>query len=198
MRTILLSLLIFTAAVFVSPVARAQEDPTQQQIDKLSGEIQDLRDAMGAQDKRLAALETKINDLTDKINSSGSGGVASADDLKKLADVVQEVDKKRQADNEAVLKELDKLDKALGVTGSSRKSTATTSATTGSSTPAGGAQKGYYYEIKTGDNLTAISKAYREQGVKVTAEQIQAANPGLNPRNMVVGKKIFIPDPNAK
>src|SRR6185312_745105 len=113
MRTFLLSLLILAAAVFATPAARAQEDPTQQQIDKLSGQIQDMQATLGDQDKRIAALEKKINDLTDKLNSSGSGGVASADDLKKLADVVQEVDKKRQSDNEAILKELEKLDKAL-------------------------------------------------------------------------------------
>jgi LysM repeat protein len=199
MRTLLLSLLILTAAVFVSPVARAQEDPTQQQIDRLSGDIQAMQAALGEQDKRLAALETKINDLSDKINSSGSGGVASADDLKKLAAVVQEIDKKRQADNEAILKELEKLDKSLGVASSGHKATTTTSTTADNPTPpATGPQKGYYYEIKSGDTLSAISKAYRDQGVKVSVEQIQAANPGLNPRSMVVGKKVFIPDPNAK
>ena len=101
--------------VFAPDIASAQEDPTQQQIDKLSGQIQDMQATLGDQDKRIAALEKKINDLTDKLNSSGSSGVASADDLKKLADVVQEVDKKRQSDNEAILKELEKLDKALAL-----------------------------------------------------------------------------------
>jgi LysM repeat protein len=204
MRTILFSLLIFAAAIFTAPTARAQEDPTQQQIDKLSGEIQDMQAALGDQDKRIAALEKKINDMSDKLNSSGGSGVASADDLKKLADQVQEIDKKRQDDNEAVLKELEKLDKALGVSAPIHKPAAaatTTTTSTGdnnSAQTAGGPQKGYYYEIKAGDTLSAIAKAYRDQGVKVTVEQIQAANPGLNPRNMIVGKKIFIPDPNAK
>lgn len=196
MRTILFSILIFAAAIFASPAARAQEDSTQQQIDKLSGDIQAMQAALGDQDKRIAALETKINNLSDKINPSGSGGVASADDLKKLADAVQEIDRKRQADNEAVLKELEKLDKALGVASSSHKITPVT--TTADNPPSSGPQKGYYYEVKPKDTLSAIAAAYRSQGVKVTVEQIQAANPGLNPKSMVVGKKIFIPDPNAK
>ena len=38
----------------------------------------------------------------------------------------------------------------------------------------------------------------RAKGVKVTTTQILAANPGLNPNSLIVGKKIFIPDPNAK
>jgi phage tail protein X len=32
----------------------------------------------------------------------------------------------------------------------------------------------------------------------VTTAQILAANPGLNPNSLIVGKKIFIPDPSAK
>lgn len=202
MRTILFSLFIFAAAIFTAPIAHAQDDATQQQLDKLSGEIQDLRDAMGVQDKRLDALEKKINDMSDKLNPSGGSGVASSDDLKKLADQVQEVDKKRQDDNEAVLKELEKLDKALGVAGPSHKPAATTTTTAASADNSAQAtsapQKGYYYEIKAGDNLSAIAKAYRDQGVKVTVAQIQAANPGLNPNTMRVGQKVFIPDPNAK
>lgn len=203
MRTILFSLLIFTVAVFASPVARAQEDPTQQQIDKLSGEIQDMQAALGDQDKRIAALEKKIGDLGDKLNSSGGSGVASADDLKKLADQVQEIDKKRQDDNEAILKELEKLDKALGVAAPSHKpvATATTTTTSGDNNPpppANGTQKGYWQPVGNGDTISAIAKAFQDKGVKVTVKQILDANPGLNPNNMKVGQKIFIPDANAK
>ena len=89
----------------------------------------------------------------------------------------------------------------MGVTGTTHKPTASTTTTPGgdNATPAAGAQKGYYYEVKAGDTLAAIAKAYRDQQhVKVTATQIQTANPGLNPNNMKVGQKIFIPDPNAK
>lgn len=141
------------------------------------------------------ALEKKFNDLSDKLNQPGANHFASADDLKKLADQVQEVDKKRRSDNEQILKELEKLDKALGVASASHKSAPV--AATDNSTPSG-PQKGYYYEIKSGDTLSAIARAYREQGIKVSVDQILAANPGLNPKNMVVGKKVFIPDPNAK
>jgi len=178
--------------------AAAPDDSTQQQMDKLSATIQDMQTVLDAQNKRLDALEKKINDLSDKLGQSGGGSVAGADDLKKLAEQVQEIDKKRQDDNEAVLKELEKLDKALGVTPSNRKTTATTS-TAGTNNATGGTpQKGYEYSIQEKDTLAAIAKAYRTQGVKVTTAQIIAANPGLNPNNLKVGQKIFIPDPNAK
>jgi len=52
--------------------------------------------------------------------------------------------------------------------------------------------------VKDGDTLGGIAKKYKSQGVKVTTTQILKANPGLNPNALYVGKKIFIPDPNAK
>jgi len=193
--------------VFTSGIGRAQapapaagEDALQQQIDKLSGQIQDLQDQQAAQGKRIDAVEKRLGDLEDKLNQPG--GAASPDDLKKLADQVQEIDKKRQSDNEQILKELEKLDKGLGVTPApvGRKTTSTTPLTEkDNASPAPNVpQKGYEYTIAKGDNLSAIAKAYRAQGVHVTAEEIQAANPGLSPKNLIVGKKIFIPDPNAK
>jgi len=190
MRKISFWLFIFAFAAYV---AHGQDDATQQQIDKLSGQIQDLLDAQAAQGKRIDTLEKEISDLQDKSNQPG--GAANPDDLKKLADQVQEIDKKRQDDNERVLKELERLDKALGVATPSRKTTPNISATSTGSPTSSGPQKGYDYSIQAGDTLSAIAKAYRAQGIKVTASQILAANPGLNPNSLIVGKKIFIPAP---
>src|ERR1700676_2227886 len=110
MRKISLWLFIF---VFTASLARAQDDATQQQIDKLSGQIQDLLDAQAAQGKRIDALEKEISDLSDKSNQPGAA--ASPHDLKKLAEQVQEIDMKRQDDTERILKELERLDKSMGV-----------------------------------------------------------------------------------
>jgi septal ring factor EnvC (AmiA/AmiB activator)/phage tail protein X len=196
MRKISLWLLILT---FIAALARAQ-DATQQQLDQISGKIQDLQASLAEQGKRIDALEKKIGDLQDKLNQPGASVGASADDLKKLAEQVQEIDKKRQADNEQILKELEKLDKSLGVAPSGHKPTPSISTNNPTPPAADGKQNGYYYPIKSGDTLSAIAKAYRDSDkhVKVTADDILKANPGLNPKNMVVGKKIFIPDPNAK
>jgi LysM repeat protein len=193
MRKISLWLFIL---VFTASLARSQDDATQQQIDKLSGQIQDLLDAQAAQGKRIDALEKEISDLSDK--SSQPGAAASPDDLKKLAEQVQEIDKKRQDDNERILKELERLDKSMGVSPPSHKTEPSVSTPSTGSTPASGPQKGYDYTIQDKDTLSAIAKAYRAQGIKVTTSQILAANPGLDPKNLIVGKKIFIPDPAAK
>ena len=46
--------------------ARAQDDATQQQINKLNGQVQDLLDAQAVQAKRITALEKEIGELRDK------------------------------------------------------------------------------------------------------------------------------------
>ena len=185
---------------FTVVVARAQDAATQQQIDKLSGQIQDILESQAAQTKRFDSLEKEISDLRDKLNQPAANDSASADDLKKLAAQVQEIDKKRQADNEQVLKAIEKLAKAGGGSTGHKSSPAVTPTTsTDNSTPtAGGSQKGYYYVIVANDTVSGIAKAYRAQGVKVTSTQIMEANPGLNANSLIVGKKVFIPDPNAK
>ncbi|MGD1088224.1 MAG: LysM peptidoglycan-binding domain-containing protein [Verrucomicrobiota bacterium] len=192
MRKISLWFLIFTFAAYV---ARGQDDATQQQIDKLSGQIQDLLDAQAVQGKRIDVLEKDINDLQDKSNQPGDA--ANPDDLKKLADQVQEIDKKRQEDNARILKELERLDKSLGVTPPNPKTAPNVPATSADSSTenTGDKQNGYWQVVGRGDTISAIAKAYREKGIKVTTSQILAANPGLNPNSLVVGKKIFIPAP---
>jgi LysM repeat protein len=179
MKRILVWFLILGVSVVA---AQAQDAATQQQIDKLNGQVQDLLDAQAVQAKRIVALEKEIAGLGDRVNQ---------DDLKKLTDQVREIDKKRQEDNTRVLKELERLGKALGVSQPGRKTTPNVPTTT----PAGSQQKGYDYNIRSGDTLSAIVKAYRDQGIKVTTDQILKANPGLNPGDMKIGQKIFIPAP---
>jgi septal ring factor EnvC (AmiA/AmiB activator) len=194
MRTISFWLFIFA---FTASLARAQDAATQQQIDQINGKIQDIYGVLDKQSKRLDALEKSVSDLQDKLNQPAANNSASADDLKKLAEQVKELAKKQQDDNDLVLKELEKLGKGGSIPTTSHKPP---SVSTDNSTPAaGGAQKGYYYEVKDKDTLSAIAKAYSaELKIKLTAEQIQKANPGLDPKNLIVGKKIFIPDPSAK
>jgi len=199
MRKILfwLFILAFTAAL-----ARAQDAATQQQIDQINGKIQDLIEAQAAQGKRLATLEKSINDFQDKLNQPAASSGASADDLKKLAEQVKELAEKQQHDNDLIVKELEKLARGGGIPAASHKQPS--GSNDNPTTPSAGGtgrdkQNGYYYPLKKDDTLSAVAKAYSaELKNKITVEQILAANPGLDPNKMPVGKKIFIPDPSAK
>lgn len=185
-----------TLTVFGALSGRAQDAATQAQLDKITGEMQDIQDSLNSQNQRISALETKIAGLEEKLNAPAANNFASADDLKNLAQQVQEIDRKRQADNQRILAVLEKLGKSGGFRHPSPENSSGLTAAPaqgGSAANNGGAQNGYEYTIAPGNTLTAIVKAYRAQGVKVTVDQVLKANPGLNPNNLIVGKKIFIP-----
>ena len=111
MKQILFALLVL---IFTLAPARAQDAATQQQLDKMFGQLQDMQAAQELQAKRLDALAKQISDLSDKVNTPAASTGASADDLKSLATQVQEIDKKRQADRELILKQIENLGKVAG------------------------------------------------------------------------------------
>jgi hypothetical protein len=195
-----ISFWLFITAFTVS-LAHAQESATQQQIDQLTGKIQDLTEMQAAQGKKIADLEKQISDLSDKLNQPAVNNSASADDLRKLAEQVKDLAEKQQHDNDQFVKALERIAKGGGVSAPARGRPAVPAENPSSTAavPGGGKQNGYYYEVKKDDTLIAIAKAYSaELKTKITVEQILAANQGLTAKNLSVGKKIFIPDPNAK
>lgn len=205
MKRIYLGLLI---ASLTAGTSYAQDAATQQQLDKLSGSIQDLTETIAQDGKRIDALEKSLNDLRDKVNTPApTGDYAANDDLKKLAQQVQEIDRKRQEDRDLILEQIKKIAAAAGSgpvhirtpqVDTSTSSGGGDSGTSDTSAGPAGPQTGHYYVVKQGDRLSAIVKAYRDAGVKVTSSQVLKANPGLDPNKLFVGKKIFIPDANAK
>lgn len=188
------------ALAFAASAASAQESATQQQIDKLSGQIQDLTDAQVRIGQRLDALEKEISDLRDKANTPVVNDFASHAELKNLVDQMQEIDEKRKEDTENIAKQIENLAKtaAMAPTPVIHPSSTTKFDKTDDAPKPSIPTKGYEYEVKQGDTLGLIVKAYREQGVKVTKRQIIAANPKMNPDVLIPGKKIFIPDASAK
>jgi LysM repeat protein len=56
-------------------------------------------------------------------------------------------------------------------------------------------QKGYYHVVESGETLSMICQAYRDNGVKVSLSQVRKAN-GLTSKSVLkAGQKIFIPKP---
>jgi len=183
-----------TALVAAPVIAPAQDAAVEERLSSLSAQIDVLKEAKELQNKRIEALEKQVSDLQSKV-SQPQGDYASTDELKKLAEAIKEVDKKRQADSENVADQLEKLRKALlnngGGAGGGRRSSVTpppeTAKTFDPATPH------MEYKVQSGDSLSAIVKAYRDKGVKITLSQVLAANPGLKPENMKVGQTIIIP-----
>ena len=180
-----------TALLAAPAVLRAQDAALEERLNKLTAAIQDLKDASELQNKKIEALAKQIEAVQQQQNKP-TGNYASQEDLKQLAAGVKEIDQKRQKDSAMVAEKLDNLIKSINKGPSSTSSLRANPTNTGSTEPAR-PEHGFPYEVKDGDTLIAIAKAYNDKGVKVTVKQILDANPGLKPETLKPGKTIFIP-----
>lgn len=186
----------FLAAIslcLLPELSRGADAGTEERFNQLTGKIQDIIASQEAQRKQLDELSREVQSLRDE-QSKPSPNYASQDDLKRLAEALKEVDRKRMDDNDKIHDELLRLAKKLSMPAPAAPRH---SASSNDENPAPSAdKKGYEYVIKPGDTLSMIVQAYKEQNIKVTVEQILQANPGLKPERLVVGKSIFIPAPS--
>jgi septal ring factor EnvC (AmiA/AmiB activator) len=180
---------------------RADDAATEERLNQLSGKIEDLIASQETQRKQLADLRREIESLREQA-SKPTGNFAAQEDLKRVADAVKEVDRKRLEDYEKIRGTI----KELGTTLAAQPPQRTKKSDSGTmeiaqvekrskTDKSEKSEKGFEYTIKSGDTLSGIVAAYREQNIKVTKDQIIAANPGLVPEKMRLGQKIWIPAP---
>jgi nucleoid-associated protein YgaU len=182
-------LLAATALLCALPV-QAQDPATEERLEKLTAQIQDLVDGQAALGKRISKLAEELQRLNDKFNSANSAA-ASTEDLRRLAEKVQEVDRKRESDKDAIVSKLEALARLerTPVRPPPRAPEA-------EPPPAPKRdEKGYEYTVQAGDSLSLIVEAYKQQGVKTSTSEILKANPGLNANRLRPNQKIFIPAP---
>ena len=190
-----IAVLVLGFALFAGPALRAQDAASEERFNKLAGQIEDLRAGQEALGKRIESLGKEIENLRGQVDKP-NGNYATEEDLKRLAEAVKEIDRKRLEDYEKIRTELKNLGRALAAPASTPHKTAPPPAADNStSEKSSGPDKGFEYLVKKGDTLSIIVQAYRDNNIKVTMDQILKANPGLKPERMRVGQKIFIPAP---
>jgi LysM repeat protein len=172
--------LLLTFALLAPLLAPAQDAATEDQLNRLRAEVSALQTANVALQKSMSDVLKELQELRTQ-GSAPRTEYASAADAKQLAEAIKEVDRKREADRDLILAELKKLAK-------------TPAAPVVADRPPS-AERGYEYVVQSGDTLSAIVTAYRDQGVKVTVNDVLKANAGLKAENLKVGQKIFIPHP---
>jgi LysM repeat protein len=198
---------LLLAALLLCGISKVQADDaaTEERLNQLSGKIEDLIASQETQRKQLAELRREIDSVREQA-SKPTGNFAAQEDLKHLADTVREVDRKRLEDYEKIRTTIKDLGKTLASSSPSaspqktKKSDSTTMELAKADKPAKSeknekSDKGFEHTVKSGDTLSGIIAAYREQNIKVNKEQIMAANPGLVPEKMRLGQKIWIPAP---
>jgi LysM repeat protein len=194
MKRISLGFLLFALASV--PLLHAQDAATEERLNKLTGQIEDLIAGQKAQQKHIADLAKELESVREQA-SKPTGNYAGQDDLKHLAEAVKEVDRKRLDDYDKMQTAMAKLSKTLQTPTPAKKAPSTTSAEgSGGEKQAekiASVEKGIEYTIQPGDTLSAVVQACKERKVKVTVDQILKANPGLKPEKLRAGQKIFIP-----
>ena len=165
----------------------AQDAATEEQLNRLRGEITVLQEGNITLKKRLEEVAKELQEVREQATKP-AGNYADAADVKRLAEAVKEVDAKRAEDREVILGEIRKLGKTLKAPAGDRPPK-----NTESTKPA--AAEGFEYTIQSGDTLSTIAAECRKQGVKVTVEQILKANPTVKAESLKVGQKISIPAP---
>jgi LysM repeat protein len=181
---------------FAFSTAAAQDAATEERFNKLAGQVEDFRSNQEALTRRIDALTREIEGLRGQMDKP-SGSYASSEDLKRLADAVKEIDRKRLEDYEKIRLELKNLGKSLAAPAPRTKTTPSLNSESSSADKPVASDKGYDYQVKKGDTLSIIVQAYRDNNIKITTDQILKANPGLKPEKMRVGQKIFIPAPTS-
>ncbi|MCX6896062.1 MAG: LysM peptidoglycan-binding domain-containing protein [Verrucomicrobia bacterium] len=176
--------------------AVADRQAAEERYQKLAGKVEDLTATLDAQNKRLADLQEQIKALRDE-QAKPNADVAGRDELKALAVKMKEIDEKRAADKELILKEIGRLAQVPAVAPVKGKPKVTPKTT--DSEPAADPNakyEGYEHVVKSGDTLSKVVAAYREKGVKVTMSQVlkHPLNSKVDADKLLIGQKIFIPD----
>ncbi len=179
-----------------TPATRGQDAGTEERLNKLAGQIEDLRAGQDALRKRIEELRKELDSVREQATRP-TGNYASQEDLKRLTESLREVDRKRLEDAEKIHGELLKLGKTLAAPPPARKSPTPASVKSGDSEKPAKPEEGFEYVVQRGDTLSVIVKAYRDKGVKISTQQIINANPGLKPERLREGQKIFIPAPTS-
>jgi hypothetical protein len=193
-----------TSLCLLATPGRADEATMQADIEQMKGAIEALSLSNADLQKRLAAANREIRDLRDDLSKASPK--AALDEIKDqqrtLASKIEEVDRKRLNDAEVVREQLDKIAKLVAnapLTPSPRDRGESPKPDRGTDTPPPSGEM-YPYTIISGDTISAIvdsfNAEFKKKGMKsVSVSQVLAANPGLDPRRLFVGKKIFIPAP---
>jgi len=185
----------------LAPVTRADlvafQNQFELQLRRVQLILEDLQRAQASLSKRLQGIEKRLAAVEAKVETLQSGPkehFAKAEETAALAKAIRQLEEQRKKDLLTIKASLEALGKVLAA---QRSAPSRTRAAKPSKSPAS-PMKGYEYTVKPGDTLSAIVQAYRREKINVTIDAVLKANPGLDPRRLLPGQKIFIPDPDLK
>ncbi len=187
---------IVALSLCVPTALRAQDAATEERLNKLSGQLENIIEAQRAQQKQIEALAREIESVREQANKP-TGNYATQDELREIAKALKEVERKRTEDAEKISAQLTKLGQKVSAPAPPPRKSGSQLASNAPANTEKATEKGYPYKVQQGDTLSVIVQAYREKNIKVTTDQILKANPGLKAEKLKVGQEIWIPAPQS-
>src|SRR5882762_5312026 len=151
---------LLLAALFLCgiPKLHADDAATEERLNQLTGKIEDLIASQEAQRKQLAELRREIDSLREQA-SKPTGNFAAQEDLKRVADAVKEVDRKRLDDYEKIRTTIKDLGKTLVASSPSTpprkmKNESDAPEAPSKASKQASSDKGFEHIVKSGDTLS--------------------------------------------
>ncbi|HEX4119313.1 MAG TPA: LysM peptidoglycan-binding domain-containing protein [Verrucomicrobiae bacterium] len=189
-----------------SPAAQiAAKQGAEERYERMAADIQALQAANDALQAKLTAVQQQLQDLRSQ-QSQSTANFSTPEDLKHLAEKIEEVDRKREEDKQAIAedirKSIDELKHALAENPSPTRFSAPKPIAADDAPANAGNEKGFVYKVQEGDSLSAIVHAYnadfKSKGMKtISLKQAMEANPSVDWNRLRVGQKIVIPQPEG-
>ena len=185
----------------------ARQEQARQEVEERYRRMAADLETLGAQNQALEKSVEELRTELSKVREEQSRAAAAAanssvqEDLKRLAKKIEDVDKKRESDNQLVSEEIKnsmgKIAALIAKTAAAPHPSA--HVPVDADPPAHDPiKKGYTYTVEPGDSLGGIVKAYNDdyksKGLKtITKAQVIEANPNINLEKLRAGQKIVIP-----
>jgi len=199
------------ASAATRAAAAAEQQGVDEKFKQLAADIATLSAANQLLLEKVAVLKDDLEKVRADQTRFAAGAVGR-EDLKSLAQRIEEVDKKRQEDRDAISDEIKKsaerLEKLLtnAAVPASRppRSPGAGVGPAPARPPRAGlvpvAEDSYTYTVQSGDRIRTIVRACNDEfiskGMKtITTQQAMDANPGVDWSNLKIGQKIVIPHP---
>lgn len=176
-----------------------------ERLQRLTVAVESLEMALASQKRQIDALTAEVQRL--RADQANQGGQRPwVDDLKRLADGIAEVDRKRVADSEQVLKVLSELRKEAAAAAEARRSAPVRAAAETDTRGGGGggrsrepsAEKAVPYVLEPGQTISEVVDSFnreaRKQGYQaLTTDQVMKFNNITDARRVPAGATLQLP-----
>jgi LysM repeat protein len=200
---------ILLAAVVRSATGAEAIDPAVvgERLQRLTAAVESLEMTLASQQRQIDGLANELQKAREELANHGNQR-PWADDMKRLADAINEVDRKRAADGEQVLKVLNELRRSVATSTtteaprSARPSNTAVDRTAVNRNPGRAAEttpdKALPYVIQAGDSLSRVvdefNKQARQEGYQaLTVQQVMKFNNIAEARRIREGQTIQLP-----